>query len=92
MASTDIEFGPDWLKSIQSKPSNSSVFSGEQITSNNSNEAKPPKFKPHLAKNRYGREDMLALYQAIVDAETGILERLDIPEMEPIEKNICKGG
>merc|ERR1711981_95257 len=31
-------------------------------------------FRPHLAKNRYGREDMLALYHSIVDDE-GMIER-----------------
>lgn len=150
MSSTDIDFGPDWIKKIKATPADvpGNVFSSQNsMTSsqhsqggggvgglsnlmtqsfNNSqspllsnverlmNEHRNPQqpqqmqqqvgggnvldsvfgntkvkqqtvmkpFRPHLAKNRYGREDMLALYHSIVDDE-GIIERPDGVDFEP---------
>ena len=152
MSSTDIDFGPDWIKNMKANPTdapnNNNVFSSQnsmtssqhsgiggmsnsmnnntsqspllsnverlmnehrQNTGNNnagsniidsvfggnvkpknqntSNAHKP--FRPHLAKNRYGREDMLALYHSIVDDE-GMIERPAGDDFIQSESNPCQ--
>ena len=64
-----------------------SVFGGKAKNQNTTNAHKP--FRPHLAKNRYGREDMLALYHSIVDDE-GMIERPAGDDFIQSESNPCK--
>ena len=77
---------PDLFQSAS--PVNDSSFQQQYRSGSTSNSAsmtssmtlnggtpKAAKFRPHLAKNRYGREDMLALYNCVVDPATNTIER-----------------